>query len=49
MQFRAEFENLLNHMNTGMPDATISNRTFGTITGQAGNPRRIMIAGKFYF
>ena len=49
LQFRAEFENLLNHMNTGMPDATISNRTFGMITSQSGSPRRIMIAGKFYF
>lgn len=49
LQFRFEFENLFNHMNTGMPDPTISNRTFGMITSQAGSPRRIMIAGKIYF
>jgi hypothetical protein len=49
LQFRGEFENLFNHMNTGMPDPTISNRTFGLITSQAGNPRRVLIAAKIYF
>jgi hypothetical protein len=49
LQFRGEFENLLNHMNTANPDNTISNRTFGLITGQSGNPRRVLIAAKIYF
>lgn len=46
---RGEFENLFNHMNTGMPDSTISNSTFGLITGQSGNSRRVLIAAKIYF
>jgi hypothetical protein len=49
LQFRAEFENLFNHMNTANPDSTMSNRTFGMITGQSGNPRRIIMAAKLYF
>jgi len=49
LQFRGEFENLFNHMNTANPDNTMSSRTFGLITGQSGNPRRILIAAKIYF
>ncbi|HWB99194.1 MAG TPA: carboxypeptidase regulatory-like domain-containing protein [Bryobacteraceae bacterium] len=49
LQFRGEFENIFNHMNADMPDSTLSNRTFGLITKQNGNPRRILIAAKFYF
>ncbi len=49
LQLRGEFENLFNHMNTGMPDSTLSSRTFGLITGQSGNPRRSLIAAKIYF
>jgi hypothetical protein len=36
-------------MNCGMPDDAILDRTFGMITGQAGAPRRVMIAAKIYF
>jgi hypothetical protein len=49
LQIRGEFENLFNHMNTANPDNTISNRTFGLITTQVGNARRVLIAGKIYF
>ena len=49
LQFRGEFENLFNHMNTRNPDSTMSNRTFGMITGQSGSPRRVMVAVKLYF
>ncbi len=49
LQFRGEFENLFNHMNTANPDNTISNRTFGMVTSQFGNPRRVLIAAKIYF
>lgn len=49
LQLRCEFENLLNHMNTANPDNTLSSRTFGLITSQSGNPRRMLIAAKLYF
>lgn len=49
LQVRGEFENLLNHMNASNPDNVLSSRTFGVITGQNGNSRRILIAAKLYF
>ncbi len=49
LQLRLEAENVLNHMNCGMPDMNLGDQTFGMITSQAGNPRRIMISAKFHF
>ncbi|MCC6860766.1 MAG: carboxypeptidase regulatory-like domain-containing protein [Bryobacterales bacterium] len=49
VQFRMEAENLFNQMNPGSPGRNIVARDFGMITGQRGNPRRIMLALKLYF
>jgi hypothetical protein len=49
LQFRMEAENLFNKMNPRNPGQALTNRDFGMITGQQGNPRRIMMALKFYF
>jgi hypothetical protein len=49
LQLRFEAQNLFNHMNAGMPNGAVTQRTFGMITGQLGSPRRIMIAAKLYF
>ncbi|HWD00557.1 MAG TPA: TonB-dependent receptor, partial [Candidatus Sulfopaludibacter sp.] len=38
VQFRAEAFNLLNQVVFGMPNATLSNAAFGTITGVANSP-----------
>ena len=35
--------------NAAMPNGAVTQRTFGMITGQVGNPRRAMIAAKIYF
>jgi hypothetical protein len=49
MQLRFEAQNLFNHMNAGMPDGALLDRTFGMITSQSGLPRRVMIAAKIVF
>ncbi len=50
LQLRFEAQNILNHMNAGMPGSSFNNKVnFGAITGQSGNPRRIMVAAKLYF
>ncbi len=49
LQLRFEAQNILNHMNAGTPDSSLVSRTFGTITGQSGIPRRVMVAAKFQF
>ncbi len=49
LQLRFEAQNLFNHMNAADPDGTVLARTFGTITGQNGNPRLAMIAARIYF
>lgn len=49
LQLRFEAQNILNHMNAGNPDSSIISRTFGTITGQSGIPRRAMISARFFF
>jgi hypothetical protein len=49
LQLRFESQNLFNHMNAGMPDQVIGDPYEGEITGQNGNPRRIMVAGKILF
>ncbi|HZT28817.1 MAG TPA: TonB-dependent receptor [Bryobacteraceae bacterium] len=49
LQLRFEAQNLFNHMNAGMPDGALLDRTFGMITSQAGTPRRVMVAAKINF
>ena len=55
-QFRAEFFNILNHTNLGLPAATLFVNTTGTPTGSAGQittivgtPRQIQFALKIIF
>ena len=55
-QFRAEFFNILNHTNLGLPAATLFVNTGGTPTGSAGQittivgtPRQIQFALKIIF
>jgi len=55
-QFRAEFFNILNHTNLGLPAATLYKDTAGTPTGFAGQittivgtPRQIQFALKIIF
>ena len=49
LQLRFEAQNVLNHMNAGNPDGTLTDATFGMITSQNGTPRVAMIAAKIYF
>jgi hypothetical protein len=53
-QFRAEAQNLANHVNLGQPDGNITDgQSFGTISGVAYNNtslnRQLEIAVKFIF
>jgi hypothetical protein len=52
-EFRAEAFNLANHVNLGQPDGTISDSTFGVISGTAYSNsylnRQLQIAVKFIF
>ncbi|MEX2260299.1 MAG: TonB-dependent receptor [Bryobacteraceae bacterium] len=49
LQLRFEAQNFFNKMNPGNPNGAVTQRTFGVITGQAGSPRRVMIAAKIVF
>ena len=49
LQFRFEAQNVLNHMNAANPNGAVTQRTFGLITGQVGDPRRVIVAAKLYF
>ena len=52
VQFRAEFFNILNHANFGLPDSTVTDSNFGTITSLANTttpPRDIQFALKLLF
>ena len=51
LQFRAEFFNILNHANFGLPDRTVTDRNFGIISSTAtgANPRDIQLALKLLF
>jgi len=48
IQFRAEFFNLFNTVNLGLPDNTVTDSTFGQITS-AGDPRIIQFGLKAIF
>lgn len=48
LQFRAEFFNLFNHTNLGLPNNNLQSAQFGRITG-AGSPRIIQFALKYAF
>jgi hypothetical protein len=48
VQFRAEFFNIFNHANFGLPDGNVQDSAFGTINS-AGPPREIQFALKLTF
>jgi hypothetical protein len=48
VQFRAEFFNLFNNTNLGLPTNNLQSPNFGRITG-AGSPRIIQFALKYVF
>jgi hypothetical protein len=48
LQFRAEFFNLFNYTNLGLPDANLQSPNFGRINS-AGSPRIIQFALKYVF
>jgi len=48
-QFRADFFNLLNHPNFGLPTANLNSGQFGTISSMNGNPRLMQLALRFDF
>ncbi len=49
LQFRAEFFNIFNHTNFGLPDTNVQDSAFGTINGTASAPREIQFALKLSF
>jgi hypothetical protein len=48
-QLRADFFNLLNHPNFGLPTGNLNSGQFGTITSMNGNPRLMQLALRFDF
>jgi outer membrane receptor protein involved in Fe transport len=49
VQFRAEFFNMLNHANFGLPNASIGSSSAGTITTVLTNARQVQFALRFHF
>ena len=49
LQFRAEFFNLFNIVNLGLPSNTIKGSGFGEINRTAGNSRQIQFSLKLMF
>jgi hypothetical protein len=47
-QFRAEFFNLLNHTNFGIPGSQVNSTSYGLIQS-AGSPRNVQFGLKFSF
>ncbi len=49
LQFRAEFFNLFNRVEFGIPDTNFGSSTFGVISNQVNIPRQIQFGMKFYW
>ena len=49
LQFRAEFFNLFNRVEFGLPDTNYGDSTFGVISSQANIPRQIQFGTKLYW
>lgn len=49
LQFRAEFYNLFNQVVFGTPATAVGTTTFGIVTSQANDPRKIQLALRFTF
>ena len=49
LEFRAEFFNLFNRVEFGLPDTNFGDATFGVISTQANIPRQIQFGLKFYW
>jgi hypothetical protein len=49
LQFRADFFNLLNHVNLGQPGATFGNSTFAKISSTSNDARDIQFALRYQF
>ena len=48
LEFRAEFFNVINRVNLGNPNTTLTNALFGRITS-AGDPRIIQLGLRYAF
>jgi hypothetical protein len=49
LEFRAEFYNLLNRVNFGLPVTNINGADFGRVSSQIGNPRQMQFGLRFSF
>jgi hypothetical protein len=49
LQFRAEFFNVANQVQFGVPATIFGNATFGVVSSQGNNPRQIQLALKLQF
>ena len=49
VKLRFEGFNVLNRMRWGAPNATLSSTTFGKVTSQGNNPRRLQVSFKVMF
>ncbi len=49
LQFRAEFFNVFNHVQFGVPATLFGNATFGVVSSQGNNPRQVQLALKLQF